>query len=107
MSDPVTIQILGRKYKLRCKPEERDLLIRAAERLDAEMQAIRAVSKTMSSDQVAIMAALNLVHELVQLQAQHADLQNRLNQRIATLSRLVDELLDQQENAFNQSLGVK
>jgi cell division protein ZapA len=98
MGDPVTIQILGRKYKLRCRPEERELLIRAAERLDAEMQAIRAVAKTLSSDQVAIMAALNLVHELVQLQAQYADLQNRLNQQISNLSQLVDELLDQQEN---------
>jgi cell division protein ZapA len=103
MGDPVTIQILGRKYKLRCRPEERELLIRAAERLDAEMQAIRAVAKTLSSDQVAIMAALNLVHELVQLQAQYADLQNRLNQQISNLSQLVDELLDQQENTSNQS----
>lgn len=103
MGNPVTIQILGRKYKLRCRPEERELLIRAAERLDAEMQAIRAVAKTLSSDQVAIMAALNLVHELVQLQAQYADLQNRLNQQISNLSQLVDELLDQQENTSNQS----
>jgi cell division protein ZapA len=103
MGDPVTIQILGRKYKLRCRPEERELLIRAAERLDAEMQAIRAAAKTLSSDQVAIMAALNLVHELVQLQAQYADLQNRLNQQISNLSQLVDELLDQQENTSNQS----
>lgn len=91
--DSITVQILGREYRLRCGPEERELLILAAERLDAEMRAVRATGKTIGSDRVAIMAALNIVHELLQLQARHSELQNRLSKRINDLNELVDSLL--------------
>lgn len=97
--EPVTVQILGREYRLRCRPEERELLIFAAERLDAEMHAVRATGKTIGSDRVAIIAALNIVHELLQLQARHSELQNRLGKRINDLNELVDNLLTGEEAA--------
>lgn len=97
--DPLAVQILGREYKLRCRPEERELLIFAAQRLDAEMRAVRATGKALGSDRVAIMAALNIVHELLQLQARHSELQNRLGKRISDINELVDSLLVEEETA--------
>ncbi len=96
--EPIAVQILGREYRLRCGPEERELLILAAERLDAEMRAVRATG-TIGSDRIAIMAALNIVHELLQLQARHSELQNRLGKRINALNELVDSLLTGEEAA--------
>lgn len=95
LPESITVQILGREYKLRCSPAERELLISAAQRLDTEMRAIRTAGKAIGSDRVAIMAALNIVHELVQLQTYHSELQNRLSQRIHDLNELIDRLLAQ------------
>ncbi|GAB6068615.1 cell division protein ZapA [Methylothermus subterraneus] len=97
--EAITVQILGREYKLRCRPEEQSRLVAAAHRLDAEMRAVRAAGMTSSSDRIAIVAALNLVYELMQLQAQHLELQSRISQRIAKLNALVDEALTQRSSS--------
>ncbi len=95
-SDSITVQILGREYRLRCKPEERESLIFAAKRLDTEMRTIRATGKTVGSDRIAIMAALNIVHELLQLQAYCSELQNRLGKQLHELNELVDSILEEE-----------
>ncbi|GAB4357263.1 MAG: cell division protein ZapA [Methylohalobius crimeensis] len=96
--EAITIHILGREYKLRCDSRERDRLISAAERLDAEMRAVRAAGNTIGTDRIAIMAALNIAHELIQQHSHHAEQQNRLQQRIGDLNQLVDQLILDKKN---------
>ena len=69
MSKPsgVTISILDKQYQIVCPDDQRDSLSRSANYLDQQMRDIRATGKVVGLDRIAIMAALNISHELLQL----------------------------------------
>ncbi len=62
---PVVVTILGREYRVACPPSEKDGLLEAAAHLDAKMQDMRARGKTQGTENVAVMTALNITHELL------------------------------------------
>ena len=61
----IEIHILGRAYKVACSREEEPALIAAADYLDEKMRAIRDSSKVIGAERIAIMAGLNLAHDLL------------------------------------------
>ncbi len=63
---PVTVvlTILGKEYKIACEPEEQENLLRSAGELDAQMKKMRDSGKVGNAERIAVMAALNLSHEL-------------------------------------------
>jgi len=63
----VSVNILGRDYRLSCAPGERDALLAAVALVDEKMQAVRSSSKVMSNDRIAVLAALNIANELLAL----------------------------------------
>lgn len=66
----VLITILGKEYKIACDPGEKDLLTRSAGELDAQMRKMRDSGKVGNTERIAVMAALNLSHELHSLRNQ-------------------------------------
>ncbi|PCK09548.1 MAG: cell division protein ZapA [Alteromonadaceae bacterium] len=60
----VNINILGKDYQIACPQDERARLDRAATELDARMRAVRANGNIIGLERIAVMAALNLCHEL-------------------------------------------
>lgn len=69
---PVDITILDKEYRVNCPESEREALERAARFLDRKMREIRHTGKVIGNDRVAVMAALNITYELLQLRACHA-----------------------------------
>lgn len=69
-SNRVYVNILDKDYQIACPPEERDALHQAAEELDDRMRAIRNTGSIIGLERIAVMAALNLCHELQELQGQ-------------------------------------
>ena len=63
---PVAVNILDREFLIGCTAEERAGLIAAASYLDSKMREVRGSSRTQSVDRVAVLAALNIAHELLQ-----------------------------------------
>jgi cell division protein ZapA len=63
---PVIITILGKEYRIACPPEERAGLEASALYLDKKMREIRDRGRTAGGDNIAVMAALNIAHELLQ-----------------------------------------
>jgi len=61
----IDIHILGRAYKVACSREEESALIAAAGYLDEKMREIRDKSKVIGAERIAIMAGLNLAHDLL------------------------------------------
>lgn len=61
----LTVHILGREYQISCPPDEQDKLIASAEYLHDRMSTIRRNSRSMGTERVAIMAALNIARELL------------------------------------------
>jgi cell division protein ZapA len=65
----LTIQILDKEYRVACGPEEEQALLEAARYLSKKMQEIRDKGRVIGVDRIAVMAALNLAHDLLQCQA--------------------------------------
>jgi cell division protein ZapA len=59
------VNILGRDYKVACKESERAELTEAVTYLDNRMREIRDGGKITGADRIAVMAALNITHELL------------------------------------------
>jgi cell division protein ZapA len=91
----VTIRLQDREYRISCAPDERDDLKRAATYLDEKMQEIKA-AKVVGLDRIAVMAALNIAHELLMANKSLKDQQDQKR----TLSRLT-ERMDKEIRAFN------
>lgn len=94
----VTVQLLGKEYKLSCPADERAGLMRAAQLLDEHMKRVKNSSASVIGlERIAVMAALNLSFELLQAQ-------ERASVGVANQARL-DRLLaqaDEELAAFEQ-----
>ncbi|MGD8783031.1 MAG: cell division protein ZapA [Thioalkalispiraceae bacterium] len=64
-SKAVSINILGKEYLIACGENERADLISAADYLDDKMREIRDSGKVVGTDRIAVMAALNIAHDLL------------------------------------------
>ena len=64
----VTVHIMDKEYCISCPPEERSNLEGAAHYLDRKMREIRSSGKVIGADRIAVMAALNITHDLLHKQ---------------------------------------
>jgi len=96
VSEPVNVKILDREFTVGVDAEGREGLMAAAHLLDARMREIRGNNKMAALDRVAVLAALNLAHELIQLksgdQSQGAEITRTLGEMNAKLDGLFDSL---------------
>jgi cell division protein ZapA len=88
MSTPTTVRvhILDNEYQIACTPEEKDALLAAARYLDDKMRVIKSSGNVIGVDRVAVMAGLNIAHELLNkssLSQNEDDTVQRLSDKIA------------------------
>ncbi|MET0548787.1 MAG: cell division protein ZapA [Xanthomonas sp.] len=94
MSEPVSVRILDREYTVGVEAEERDGLLAAARLLDAKMREVRGSNRMAAVDRVAVLAALNLAHELQQLRDEQATRDREMARTLADLNRRLDSVVD-------------
>ena len=94
MTEPVNIKILDREFTVGCEPDERDGLLAAAQLLDSRMREIRGNNRMAALDRVAVLAALNLAHEFMQLKAETQTREQTLNRTLVDMNRKLDGLFD-------------
>jgi len=94
----IEINILGRTYKVACSREEESALISAADYLDEKMRVIRDSSKVIGAERIAIMAGLNLAHDL--LTHGGGGLVEEARTRLTHCSTLLDAVLEDQDKLF-------
>ena len=56
---------MGRTYKVACADDERERLLAAVAYLDRKMTEIKSAGQVASAERIAVMAALNIAHELL------------------------------------------
>jgi cell division protein ZapA len=80
----VSVRILEKEYQVACLPEERSELLDSAEYLNSKMREIRDTGNVVGLDRIAVMAALNLAHELLKIRGRgevvDADVGNKIRQ---------------------------
>ena len=93
-SEPVSIRLLDREYTVGAEPGERDSLMAAARLLEAKMREVRGANRMAAVDRVAVLAALNLAHELQQLRDENGARDRELARTLDGLQRKLDGLAD-------------
>jgi cell division protein ZapA len=91
---PVSLTIMGKEYRIACDPEEQDALIHSAQQLDVQMRKMRDSGKINGPDRIAVMAALNLAHELELVKNQNSLLNQKLNECLIKLSQKIENVLE-------------
>lgn len=85
-STTVEVNILDKEYLVACPPEARDALRQAARHLDSKMREIRASGKVFGTERIAVMAALNITHDMLE--------QSTMSDAAANLLKAMDDKLD-------------
>ena len=94
-ADPVSVNILGKEYLIACPPAEREDLQKAAALLGARLKEVRENGRTIGTDRLLLMTALNMANDLAKLMA-------RDEQRGAELGTRVKQMRDRVERALVQ-----
>ena len=92
---PIRVHILEKEYLIACPDEEREALFASAELLTDKMKEIRDTGKIVGADRIAVMAALNMAHELLGQKTVKDDYQINISQRIRALQDKIDVALNQ------------
>ena len=94
MSDPIKVNILDRDFMVAAPEEARESLLESARLLDTRMREIRSSGKIVGIDRIAIMAALNITHEMLQAQGQAA-VADDADERLQALNERIGTFLDE------------
>lgn len=87
----VDVNIMGREFTVACSEEERPGLIEAVNFLDKKMRDIRDTGKIVGVERIAIMAALNLAHELLNTKNGAVDVGD-IKRRISHMQDQIDQV---------------
>lgn len=100
MSAPRTIEInlLGRSFKVACSKEDEVQLTAAAQYLDGKMRDIRENSKVIGVERIAMMAGLNIAHEL--LSGGGGNREPEYRAKLQVMETVLDEALADQDPLF-------
>lgn len=93
--DAVAVNILGKEYRISCDPGEEEALLKSARYLDARMKEIRGTGKVIGTDRIAVMAALNIAHELLNRETNADAAANTANKRIRALRERIEIALNE------------
>jgi cell division protein ZapA len=96
----VDVSILDRQYRIACPDEERDSLMAAVDYLDKKMREIKDGGKIAGTDRIAVMAALNITHELLAAKTGAGFDIGEYKRRMTAMNTLLDEALASQEKLF-------
>ena len=91
---PMRINILDKEYLVACPDNEREGLFASAEYLSVKMKEIRDTGKVVGADRIAVMAALNMAHELLENRNSKDDYQHDISKRIRALQDKIDLALN-------------
>ncbi|MFC3652161.1 cell division protein ZapA [Dyella humi] len=100
-NEPVSLRLIDRDFLIACPPEEREGLLEAASFLDRKMRELRSHAKTPGFDRLAVLAAISITHEYLQLQkrantANHNVTEPDVAEGLAALRRKLEAALDTQ-----------
>ncbi len=95
------VSILGKEFMVACSESEREGLTAAARYLDEKMREIQDSGKVLGGERCAIMAALNIASELLELRASGAPLTPEVNDKLKHLQDKIDAVL--QDEVMNDS----
>ena len=97
--DVLTVRILDKEYTISCLPDERESLVAAARELTERMQEMRGNAKVLGTERMAVMAALNVIHEREQLASSQHTAFDSARKAVDILVNKLDTAIGRRETA--------
>lgn len=95
------VNIMGREFRVGCPADEEATLLQAVEMLNQKMQEIRNTGKVVGMEKIAIMAALNISHEFLQVRVGGGEIDiGAIQRRIKNMDATIDAALSDQADLF-------
>src|SRR5947199_3288910 len=102
----IEVNLLGRTYHVACDDDEREALMQAVAYLDAKMNEIHKAGKVMGAERIAVMAALNVAHELLSVKLGAGFDIGHAKRRISAIESQLDAALAKQEKLLQRHPAV-
>jgi len=94
------VTILDREFRVACPEDERAELLEAVSYLDKKMREVRDTGKVATVERIAIMAALNIAHELLTTRLGTGFDMGEFKRRISSMQATIDATLAEQDELF-------
>jgi cell division protein ZapA len=95
----IEVRILERSFRIACSEDEKADLLKAVEYLDHKMREIQDGGKAVGVERIAIMAALNITHELLSVRVGGFDV-GEFKRRMQSTMAAIDQALAAQDELF-------
>ena len=96
----VTVKLLDKEYTISCPDGAEAELLASADYLDEKMREIRRHGKLVGLERIAVMAALNISHELISQRRQD---RNDVEERLRKLGTKIDRALQSASKTRNDN----
>jgi cell division protein ZapA len=93
------ITIMGRDFRVACPEDEQSGLLEAVDYLNRKMIEIRDTGKVIGLERIAIMAALNIAHELLSTKVGGFDM-GEIKRRMTRMETVIDQAMSEQAKLF-------
>jgi cell division protein ZapA len=99
--EQIDVKILERDYRLAVSTEDKPQLLDAVKLVDDRMKVIRDGGRVSGMDRIAVMAALQLAHELISAKTSGpSSVAPELLRRVQKMNADLDEEIKRQESLF-------
>jgi cell division protein ZapA len=98
-SKGLQINVMGREFRVACPENEQKGLLEAVDYLNKKMAEIRDNGKVIGLERIAIMAALNISHELLSTKVGGFDIAE-LKRRMSSMETMLDQAMHDQSKLF-------
>ena len=92
-----TIRLLDKEYTVACPDDERNGLLESARLLDSKMREIRDGGKVLGSERIVVMAALNIIFELLQEKQSDSSGNQEFELRLKLIQDKIASALEQED----------
>ncbi|KPU83522.1 cell division protein ZapA [Psychromonas sp. PRT-SC03] len=93
----IEISILGQQYKIACPEGEEKALQQTVEQFNLKLNNMKSNTRSLRNEQLIVMVALNLCHELNNEKEKNQKQTQELNQRIKALHQSIVSALQPSE----------
>ena len=90
----ITVTILEKDYQVSCPQDEVEALTASARFLDRKMDEIRTSGKVVGLDRIAVMAALNIANDLLQVRQSEQLFSGDVADRVKSLKEKLEQNMD-------------
>ncbi len=92
-SIPVTVKILDKDYRIACPAEEQNALLASADLLNSRMRELKEGGNVIGTDRIAVMAALNMTHEMIEIKDDSSSVSESMSKRLRKMQEKIEDAL--------------